>query len=62
MNSLSARILTLQGDGDYAGAKKLQDELGNTGAALQADLDRLQARSIPVDIVLKQGPDVLAPK
>ena len=62
VNSLSARILTLQGDGDYAGAKKLQDELGNTGAALQADLDRLQARSIPVDIVLKQGPDVLAPK
>ena len=62
VNSLSARILTLQGDGDYAGAKKLQDELGNTGAALQADLDRLQARSIPVDIVLKQGPDVLATK
>lgn len=62
VNSLSARILTLQGDGDYAGAKKLQDELGNTGAALQADLDRLQARSIPVDIVLKQGPDVLASK
>lgn len=62
VNSLSARILTLQGDGDYAGAKKLQDELGNTGAALQADLDRLQARSIPVDIVLKQGPDMLASK
>ena len=62
VNSLSARILTLQGDGDYAGAKKLQDELGNSCAALQADLDRLQARSIPVDIVLKQGPDVLAPK
>ena len=62
VDSLSARILTLQGDGDYAGAKKLQDELGNTGAALQADLDRLQARAIPVDIVLKQGPDVLASK
>lgn len=62
VNSLSARILTLQGDGDYAGAKKLQDELGQTGAALQADLDRLKARAIPVDIVLKQGPDVLASK
>lgn len=62
VNSLSARILILQGDGDYAGAKALQDELGQTGAALQADLDRLQARSIPVDIVLKQGPDVLASK
>ena len=62
VNSLSARILTLQGDGDYAAAKKLQDELGQTGAALQVDLDRLQARSIPVDIVLKQGPEVLASK
>lgn len=60
VNSLSARILTLQGDGDYAGAKALQDELGKTGTALQADLDRLQARAIPVDIVLKQGPEVLA--
>ena len=62
VDSLSARILTLQGDGDYAGAKALQDELGLIGAALQADLDRLQARSIPLDIVLKQGPEVLASK
>ena len=62
VNSLSARILTLQGDGDYTAAKALQDELGQTGAALQADLDRLQARAIPVDIVLKQGADVLVSK
>jgi biotin operon repressor len=59
VNSLSARILTLQGDGDYAGAKALQDELGKVGTALQADLDRLQQQKIPVDIVLKQGREVL---
>jgi hypothetical protein len=62
VNSLSARILTLQGDGDHAKAKALQDELGQISATLQADLDRLQARAIPVDIVLKQGPEVLAAK
>jgi hypothetical protein len=62
VNSLSAKILTLQGDGDYAKAKSLQDELGQISTTLQADLDRLQARAIPVDIVLKQGPDVLASK
>ncbi len=59
VNGLSAKILTLQGDGDYAGAKALQDELGQVGPALQADLDRLQQQNIPVDIVLKQGREVL---
>ncbi len=59
VNSLSAKILTLQGDGDYAGARALQDELGQVGAALQADLDRLQQQNIPVDIVFQQGREVL---
>lgn len=59
VNGLSAKILTLQGDGDYAGAKALQAELGQVGPALQADLDRLQQQNIPVDIALKQGREVL---
>lgn len=59
VNSLSAKILTLQGDGDYAGATAFQNELGKVSPALQADLDRLQQQSIPVDIVLKQGREVL---
>ncbi len=59
VNGLSAKILTLQGDGDYAGASTFQDELGKVGPALQADLDRLQQQNIPVDIVLKQGREVL---
>ncbi len=59
VNSLSAKILTLQGDGDYDGATSFQKEFGTVGSALQADLDRLQEQKIPVDIVLKQGREVL---
>ena len=59
VDSLSAKILTLQGDGDYEGAKALIDEMGVIGPDLQADLDRVEAAGIPVDIVFKQGPAVL---
>ena len=59
VNSLSAKILTLQGDGDYDGATAFQNEFGQVGSTLQADLDHLQQQQIPVDIVLKQGRDVL---
>ena len=55
MNSLSEKILTLQGDGDYAGVGQLFDQMGNVSAQLQADLDRLSAASIPVDITFNQG-------
>lgn len=55
VNSLSARILTLQGNGDRAGAQALLDSHGHIGNDLAQDLQRLQARAIPVDIVLRQG-------
>jgi hypothetical protein len=55
MNSLSEKILTLQGDGDYAGVGELFAEMGNVTPQLQADLDRLSAASIPVDITFNQG-------
>lgn len=59
VNGLSAKILMLQGDGDYAGARALQDELGQVDGVLQGDLDRIQQQNIPVDIVFKQGAEVL---
>ena len=59
VDSLSAKILTLQGDGDYEGAKALLEEQGVIGPQLQADLDRVESAGIPVDIVFKQGPAVL---
>lgn len=60
MNSLSEKILTLQGNGDYEGVGKLFDEMGVVGAELQKDLDRVGNAGIPRDIVFKQGVEVLA--
>jgi len=59
MTALSAKLLTIQGDGDYAAAQALLDELGVIGPDLQADLDRLGRAGIPVDVVFKQGKGVL---
>ena len=53
--NLSRVLLTLQGDGDYEGAKKLTETKGIIAPQLQADLDRLTQASIPVDIVFQQG-------
>ena len=53
--NLSRVLLTLQGDGDYEGAKKLMETKGIITPQLQADLDRLTQASIPVDIVFQQG-------
>lgn len=58
-DSLSELILTLQGDGDYEGAAELVDTKARIKDQLQADLDRLAAKSIPVDVVFNQGADVL---
>ena len=59
MNSLSAKILTLQGDGDYEGVGKLFEEMGVIKPDLQKDLDRVSEAGIPRDIVFKQGVEVL---
>ncbi|MGW8369129.1 MAG: dipeptidyl-peptidase 3 family protein [Gammaproteobacteria bacterium] len=59
MADLSRRLLTLQGDGDYDGAQRLLAELGVVRPDLEADLQRLAAAGIPVDVVFEQGPSVL---
>ncbi len=59
MNALSAKLLTIQGDGDYAAAKQLTEQLGTVDAGLAADLKRLDQAHIPVDIRFEQGLDVL---
>ncbi|GGF68966.1 dipeptidyl-peptidase 3 family protein [Alteromonas lipolytica] len=53
--SLSELILTLQGDGDYNGVAKLVADMGVIKPQLEADLARLKAASIPVDIEFEQG-------
>jgi hypothetical protein len=62
MDELSALILKLQGDGDYAGVKQLGDDLGVIRPELAADLARLSARNIPVDVTFNQGKTVLGLK
>jgi hypothetical protein len=58
-DELSELILTLQGDGDYDGVAALVAEKGVIKEQLQADLDRLTAANIPVDVVFEQGVKVL---
>jgi hypothetical protein len=59
VDALSERILTLQGNGDYAGVDALFSEKGLVPPDLQADLDRLDDLGIPRDIVFEQGWSVL---
>jgi hypothetical protein len=59
VDELSALLLRLQGDGDYAGVQKLVGELGVIRPELRADLDRLASRNIPVDVAFTQGKSVL---
>ncbi len=54
-DALSREILTLQGNGDYAGVGQLYTRRGVIGPTLQADLARLASKNIPVDIVYDQG-------
>ena len=59
MDALSTKILTLQGNGDYDAVGQLVNEQGVIREELKADLDRLAALGIPVDIVFEQGVEVL---
>jgi len=59
MNSLSEKILTLQGDGDYNGVAELVATLGVVSPQLKADLDKLTDAGIPVDVTFEQGKEVL---
>ncbi len=57
--SLIQKIIYIQGNGDYEGAKKWVEEKAIIMPQLQADLDRLNDANIPVDIVFEQGIDIV---
>ncbi len=59
VKDLSSRLLTLQGNGNYETVDAFVAEMGTVSPQLQADLDRLAAAAIPVDIVFEQGAEVL---
>jgi hypothetical protein len=55
MDNLTAIILKIQGDGDYAAAQKLIAEKGIIGPELQENLDEISQTGIPRDIIFNQG-------
>ena len=55
IKNLGNDILVLQGNGDYDAVADFVAEMGNVSDQLQADLNRLDSLSIPVDIVYQQG-------
>jgi hypothetical protein len=55
MNSLSERILRLQGDGDHGAVAEFVAHYGGMRPQLVEDLARIDAAGIPVDIVFEQG-------
>ena len=59
---LLTKILTIQGNGDYAAAKKWLDEKSSITPTLQSDLDRIAAANIPRDIYFRQGKNVMGLK
>lgn len=59
ISKLAATIITLQGDGNYDGVKALLTEKGVIIPELQSDLNRVNEKGIPKDIVFEQGLSVL---
>jgi hypothetical protein len=55
INELTNIILTIQGDGDYEAAVSLINKYGVEKEDLKADLERINKKGIPVDIVFSQG-------
>jgi len=58
-NALSERILRFRDNGDYDAVVAFVQRNGQMDATLQADLPRLAAARIPVDVVFEQGTNVL---
>ncbi len=58
-DALGALILQIQGDGAYQQAADLVTQKGQITPQLQADLDRLSEKGIPVDVVYEQGIEAL---
>jgi hypothetical protein len=59
VDSLGALILKLQGDVDYAAVRDFMATHTKLTPELQGDLARLGGKGIPVDVVFKQGANVL---
>jgi hypothetical protein len=54
IESLTERLLRLQGDGDYEGARAFLARYGRPDEDLQRDIERLKAAKLPLGILLKE--------
>jgi hypothetical protein len=59
---LTGKILMAQGNGDYEMVKEWISSEGVVKPQLQADLDRITEKGIPVDIYFEMGPQMLGLK
>jgi Peptidase family M49 len=59
IDALSAKILVMQGDGDYEAVTRYLNETGMVDETLTGDLAKVAGAGIPVDIVFEQGAAVL---
>ncbi len=59
IKSLGNLIITLQGNGDYEGAKQLIAQKSIIDSTLAGDINRINKANIPTDIRFKQGKEVL---
>jgi len=57
--SLSEKILVIQGNGDYTGAKQWIEQKGIVGTKLQAGLNKIAQAGIPRDLTFDQGIETL---
>jgi len=59
VESLFNKILTIQGDGNYEAAKKWLEKDAVMPEYMKKDLEQINQKGIPVDIIFKQGKSVL---
>jgi hypothetical protein len=59
ITALGERILRLQGQGDYDEVTEFMTKMGRMDTHLDDDLKRLAREGIPIDIVFRQGLEVL---
>ena len=56
---MTARLLIIQGDGDYAAAVRWYESTGTVDDVVRSDVERVARQGIPIDVVYEQGLEVL---
>jgi len=59
VEEMTARLLVLQGDGDYDGAARWYASTSTVHDVVRSDVERVARQGIPIDVVYEQGIDVL---